>query len=136
MSSFRTDAIGLAILRIVNGIFLFTHGLLKVIYFPPTGTMKFFELFGLPGQTAYLLIAAEIVLGALLVSGFFTRIAAFGGMVILLGATIPHAGNGFVFSNPGGGWEYPLFWAACLLALALMSGRCGRDRAGVEGLIE
>lgn len=114
-------AFGLAILRSVNGAYLAVHGLLKVASFPPKGTMAFFESFGLPGQTALLLIAAEIGFGLLLLAGLWTRAAALGGMVILLGAVIPHAGNGFVFSNPGGGWEYPLFWAASLLALALMS---------------
>lgn len=117
----RQAAFGLSLLRSVNGAFLAVHGLLKVVHYPPKGTMAFFESFGLPGETALLLIAAEIGLGLLLVAGLWTRAAALCGMVILLGATLPHAGNGFVFSNPGGGWEYPLFWAASLLALALMS---------------
>ena len=31
-----------------------------------------------------------------------------------------HRGNGFGFSNPGGGWEYPVFWAVAMLALSLL----------------
>ena len=39
---------------------------------------------------------------------------------ILLGATLVHLPNGWMFANPNGGFEYPLFWAAALLALALI----------------
>lgn len=31
-----------------------------------------------------------------------------------------HAGNGFGWSNPNGGWEYPVMWAAVQAALALL----------------
>lgn len=121
MSDNNIGGMGFVVLRVTNGLFLFIHGLLKVIYFPPTGAMKFFESFGLPKQTAILLIMAEIVIGLTLVAGVKTRYAALGATVILLGATLPHAGNGFVFSNPGGGWEYPVFWALILFGLSLMA---------------
>ena len=41
---------------------------------------------------------------------------------ILVGALWAHAGNGWVFSNEGGGWEYPLFLIAVSLAVALNPG--------------
>ncbi len=126
MSSKNAATAGIVLLRVVNGGFLLAHGVLKLVYYPPKGTMGFFESWGLPGETAWLLIAAEVVFGALLLIGAKTRFAAPGAMVILLGAVIPHAGNGFVFSNPGGGWEYPLFWALMLLALSLLE--AGRER--------
>jgi putative oxidoreductase len=31
-----------------------------------------------------------------------------------------HIHNGFFFNAPGGGWEYPAFWALALVALALI----------------
>jgi putative oxidoreductase len=38
----------------------------------------------------------------------------------LLGAiALVHAHAGFFFTNDGGGWEYPGFWAIALLVLAL-----------------
>jgi putative oxidoreductase len=41
--------------------------------------------------------------------------------LVLLGAAwFGHGGNGWVFSNPNGGWEYPVFWAIVCVALALM----------------
>ena len=39
---------------------------------------------------------------------------------VLLGATWVHSGNGWVFSSEGGGWEFPLFWAAIQGAIALL----------------
>ena len=39
----------------------------------------------------------------------------------LLGAVFTvHIHNGFFFTNIGGGWEYPAFWAVALVVLALM----------------
>ena len=31
-----------------------------------------------------------------------------------------HAGNGWMFSNPRGGWEFPAFWTVALIAQALI----------------
>jgi putative oxidoreductase len=39
---------------------------------------------------------------------------------ILLGATWVHAGNGWLFSAPNGGWEYPAFWTVALVVQALL----------------
>lgn len=39
---------------------------------------------------------------------------------VLLGATWVHAGNGWLFTAPNGGWEYPAFLAAAAVAQALL----------------
>ena len=39
---------------------------------------------------------------------------------VLLGATWAHAGNGWVFNAPNGGWEYPAFWTVTLIVQALL----------------
>jgi hypothetical protein len=36
----------------------------------------------------------------------------------MLGAAVQHAGNGWLFTAPGGGWEFPAFLAAALLVQA------------------
>lgn len=113
--------LGITLLRLTNGLFLLTHGVMKLVYFPPKGTMRFFEGWGLPGALGYGVMIAEIIFGLALLVGYQTRKAAIGASIILLGAILPHAGNGFTFSNPGGGWEYPAFWAICLIALALLA---------------
>jgi putative oxidoreductase len=39
---------------------------------------------------------------------------------ILLGAMWAHLGNGWVFSNANGGWEYPLYLAVLAAAQSLL----------------
>ncbi|GAB7531254.1 hypothetical protein PS3A_36660 [Pseudomonas sp. 3A(2025)] len=70
---------------------------------------------------AWITLLVEIVTGLMLVTGVRTRYAAMAAIPVLLGATLAHAGNGWLFSSAGGGWEYPLFWAMVLLAIALES---------------
>ncbi len=36
----------------------------------------------------------------------------------MIGAVIQHAGAGWLFNAPGGGWEFPAFWTAALLVQA------------------
>ncbi len=49
---------------------------------------------------------------------------------MLIGAGLVHAGNGWLFSAPDGGWEYPAFWVVVMLALALLGdGRYSLARA-------
>ncbi len=40
--------------------------------------------------------------------------------VVSLGATWAHSGAGWLFSNEGGGWEYPLFLAVASMSLVLL----------------
>jgi putative oxidoreductase len=56
----------------------------------------------------------------LLVLGVYTRWVALALIPILLGAALVHAPNGWVFSAPNGGWEYPVFLAVASLAQALI----------------
>ena len=39
---------------------------------------------------------------------------------MLIGATWAHAGNGWLFTAPNGGWEYPAFLAVAALVQALL----------------
>ena len=41
-------------------------------------------------------------------------------MPVLLGAAWVHSGNGWLFTNEGGGWEYPLFLTVAAFAQALL----------------
>ena len=63
----------------------------------------------MPGALAYLTFAAELVGGVLIVLGLGTRWVAALLIPRLLGATWAHASNGWVFTAPNGGWEYPAF---------------------------
>ena len=49
-----------------------------------------------------------------------TRVVALALVPVLLGATWAHAGNGWLFSAPKGGWEYPAFWTVALVVQSLL----------------
>lgn len=108
------------LLRVSSGVLFLAHGLLKVNVFTVAGTVGFFESLGLPGFLAYLTIAAEIGGGLALILGVATRLVSLGLIPVLLGATWVHAGNGWLFSGEGGGWEFPLFWAVVQVAIVLL----------------
>ena len=99
---------GALIARLALGGVLLSHGLLKVFVFTIPGTVGYFESLGLPAAAAYLTIFAEVVGGSAILAGLYTRLASLLSIPLLLGALWAHAGNGWVFSAEGGGWEFPL----------------------------
>lgn len=108
------------LLRLSSGVLFLAHGLLKVNVFTIAGTVGYFESLGLPGLLAYLTIAAELAGGVALILGVAVRLVSLALIPVLLGATWVHAGNGWLFSGEGGGWEFPLFWTVAQLAIALL----------------
>jgi len=120
MTDSRNPAIAATLLRVSLGTMFIAHALLKYFVFTLPGTAKFFESLGLPGVLGYATFAAELVGGVLLILGLRTRIVALALVPVLLGATWAHAGNGWVFNAPNGGWEYPAFWTVTLIVQALL----------------
>jgi putative oxidoreductase len=119
------------ILRLALGVMYLAHSvILKLAVFTLPGTAQFFAGLGLPAASAYLVFAAEAVGGALLVLGIGTRYVALALIPVLLGATWVHAGNGWVFSAAGGGWEYPVFLIVASLALAALDDGAHAVRLG------
>jgi putative oxidoreductase len=108
---------GAFIMRITLGSVLLAHSVyLKLMVFTLPGTAQFFDSIGLPGFMAYIVFAMEAVAGVALILGIKTRV--FSAMIIpvLLGATWAHSSSGWLFSNAGGGWEYPLILSFMALA--------------------
>jgi putative oxidoreductase len=117
----QTTAYGTALLRVSLGLMFIAHSvLLKYFTFTLPGTAAYFGSIGLPPQLAYLVFTLEAVGGVLLVLGIGTRYVAMALLPILIGATWAHSGNGWVFSNNGGGWEYPLYLVILTVAQALL----------------
>lgn len=77
-----------------------------------------------------------IKMEGLLILDVRTRVVASALIPILIGATWAHAGNGWVFSNAGGGWEYPLFLIVVSVVVALQSApaRQTNEDLGAAGL--
>jgi putative oxidoreductase len=117
----RTAPYAATVLRVSLGAMYIAHSLvLKHLMYTLPGTAQFFASLGLPAALAYATFWAELIGGVLLVAGIGTRWVALGLIPILLGAAWVHAGNGWVFSAPNGGWEYPVFLIAASLVQALL----------------
>jgi putative oxidoreductase len=119
----RADLIpyGTLLLRLTLGVMFLAHGLLKLLVFKPAGTTAYFRSLGLPGFVGYLTMAAELGGGTLLVLGVATSLVAILFIPLLVGTIVfAHGAKGWVFSNDGGGWEFPAFWAVTLVVQALL----------------
>jgi putative oxidoreductase len=109
------------LLRVTSGLLFLAHGLLmKVITFGVAGTVGYFESIGYPGYFAHLVILGEIGGGLALILGLWTRTVSVLLIPIMIGATLQHVGNGWMFSGTGGGWEFPVFWTITLVVQALL----------------
>jgi putative oxidoreductase len=115
------EAYGILLLRVSLGLMFIAHSLvLKWMTFTLAGTAQYFESLGLPAFLAYATFWAELAGGILLVLGVQSRWVALALLPVLLGAFWVHAGNGWVFSATGGGWEYPLYLVVLSVAQALL----------------
>lgn len=137
MSETDRQSLGIFVLRLSLGIMFLAHGLLKVFVFGPAGTAGFFASLGLPGALGYLIIAAEVGGGIALILGAQTRVVAAALIPVLIGSILfVHGDKGWLFSNEGGGWEYPAFLIAASVAQVLLGAGAyawdtrGRNDAG------
>ncbi|MEO0369359.1 MAG: DoxX family protein, partial [Pseudomonadota bacterium] len=110
-------------------IYLAHSAYLKIMVFTIAGTVGFFASLGLPAIVAYLVIAAEIIGGIALIVGYKVRLWAVILTLVSLGATWAHLGAGWLFTNEGGGWEYPAFLAIATFSLVLS----GAGRLAIDG---
>lgn len=120
MSAPRAPDLAATLLRVSLGALFLAHAGLKIFVFTIPGTVQFFQTIGYPGSLAYLVIAAEVAGGLALILGLWTRWVALALVPLMIGATLQHLPNGWLFSGKGGGWEFPVFWIVTLLVLALL----------------
>jgi putative oxidoreductase len=69
----KFQPVALSLFRFITGLLLFQFGVAKLLKFPPGTMFEKVELFSLIGAAGTL----ELVLGALLMIGLFSRIVAF-----------------------------------------------------------
>ncbi|GGC51258.1 quinol oxidase [Siccirubricoccus deserti] len=107
------------LLRLSMGTLFLAHGaLLKLGTFGLAGTMGFFGSLGYPPILGAVVAIAETLGGLALIAGVGVRAVSLALVPIMLGATLQHIPNGWVFSRAGGGWEFPAFWTVLLLVQA------------------
>ncbi len=116
------------ILRVSLGVFFLAHGLMKVFVFTLPGAAAYFASQGFPAWTAYLVVAGELAIGVGLILGILVRVASIASLPILAGALAVHLPNGWVFSAPNGGWEFP----ALLIVLAVVQALLGAGAYAVK----
>jgi putative oxidoreductase len=122
MSALIGEGAAAALLRVSLGVMYLTHSVvLKLVTYGLAGTAGYFASIGLPESLAYVVFAAEAVGGVLLLLNVGTGWVSLGLIPILGGALWAHAGNGWVFSNAGGGWEYPLFLIVVSVVVGLQA---------------
>lgn len=113
----RFAAFGPFVIRVVLGVLFVLHGIDK--FRTGLGNVSdFFASEGVPlsSVTAPVTAIAEVALGAALVLGLFTRLAAAGLAVIMLGAIIWVKGSGGILGSS----ELDLAYLAGLVGLVLL----------------
>lgn len=117
----KTAPYAALVLRISLGLMFIAHSLyLKAFVFTLPGTAQFFASIGLPALLAYAVFFAEAIGGILLLAGVYTRWVALALVPILIGAAWAHWPNGWLFTAPNGGWEYPVFLTVAAIAQSLL----------------
>lgn len=107
------------LLRISLGTLFLMHGaVLKLGTFGLAGTMGYFGSIGFPPIIGAIVAFAEVGAGIALIAGVGVRAVSLLAMPILIGATAQHAGAGWLFTSPGGGFEFPALWTVLLLVQA------------------
>lgn len=113
-------AYGALLLRLALGAMWLSHASLKVFVFTLPGFSAFLDQLGLPGVMAWPVFTLEVIGGILIVLGVWPRLVAPALIPILAVATWTHLPNGWLFTNTGGGWEYPVYLIVASVAQSLI----------------
>jgi putative oxidoreductase len=113
------------VIRLTVGGVLLVHGIVKVTGPGIDGFAAGLAKRGLEPALpfAYVIFFNETIGAVCLMLGLLTRIV--GAMIaieFLVITFVAHFHNGFGFTNPGGGWEYPLLWGLVIFAISLRGG--------------
>jgi putative oxidoreductase len=108
------------LLRVSLGAMWISHALLKFVVFTIPGFEAFLASKGMPTFMAWPVPILEIIGGVIILLGFHGRFISLALLPILAAATWTHLGNGWLFTNTGGGWEYPMFLISASVVHALI----------------
>ncbi len=109
---------GLALLRIAIGIDWIAHAFLKIYRGMHTHEALLLKN-GITPLLAWPTFGVEVIGGIAILLGWYTRQWAAFLLIFLAVVVWVKWPVGWGYSNPGGGWEYPLFWLCAQAALVL-----------------
>lgn len=119
------------IMRVVLGMILLVHGIVKFQQ-GIEGIVGWFASIGLPGPLAYGVALFEIIGGAALILGLWTRYASIITVLLMAGATITAKLPGGLLGNgQGAGYEFDL----ALLVIALFFAITNQSGYGADQLL-
>jgi len=113
-------ATGAMFLRLGLGVMWIAHALLKWFVFTIPGFAVWLESLGIPAFMAWPVFLLELTGGVMILIGFYGRYVSAILLPIMLVAAWTHGSNGWLFSNEGGGWEYPIFLVIASIAHVLL----------------
>jgi putative oxidoreductase len=109
------------LLRVSLGVMFLAHWQLKFIKFGVPAFVAYFHHLGFPAVMAYAIMILEFVGGIALILGIYASWIAVPLAIEMLGTIVfEHGADGWLFTNPGGGWEYPAFWMIGLVVVYLV----------------
>lgn len=109
------------LLRVTLGVLFLAHVGLKIFVFGLAGFVGYFASLGLPAWLAYVVVVLELLGGLALILGIYAPWVALPLAVHLLATiVVVHGKAGWLFTNKGGGWEFPALWAVALIVLFLL----------------
>jgi putative oxidoreductase len=102
------------LLRVSMGLMFLAHAIiLKIITYTPKGTEAFFESIGYPGFFAYIVMLAETGGGLALMVGYKVRLVSLALVPIMVGATLQHIPNGWMFGFPAAATSFRCSGQSC-----------------------
>ncbi|HTI59294.1 DoxX family protein [Mucilaginibacter sp.] len=140
------DTVILSILRISLGLVMLPHGAQQLLGlfdgYGFTGSTNYYtQHMGIPMFIAVLVVLGQSIGSVLLILGLFSRFAAFGIIIIMIGAVfMVHLSNGFFMNwygtQKGEGFEYfILLFGVAVPILIYGSGKYSIDRF-IQGKLE
>jgi len=122
----HTSDLSWLVIRLTIGGMLLVHGITKLT----TATVAGFAANSLARRgiepalpLAYVVWFLETLGAVCIILGLFTRFfAAAIAIMFAIITFVAHWPNGFSWSSPRGGWEYPLLWGLMFFAIALRGG--------------
>jgi putative oxidoreductase len=111
---------GVLILRVALAAMWISHALTKYFVFTIPGFGRYLTSVGFPSELAWPVFLMELIGGLMILLGIYARHVALVLVPVIAAAASVHIGNGWVFTNPKGGWEYPVFLLVSCFALWLL----------------